>query len=106
MRGSVHQGDTVEVIFTVPAGETPHRFSFVTYTAPGSTFDADIAHQQMVYDSDSGVIGPGVHTLTVTVPDSYFQIDFVCGEIIDHLGPAGSNIFYTPQGRLISADNE
>jgi hypothetical protein len=105
LRGSVHQGDTVEVIFTVPTGETPHRFSFVTYTAPGSTFDADFAHQQMVYDSDSGVIGPGVHTLTVTVPDSYFQIDFVCGEIIDHLGPAGSNIFYTPQGRLIGADN-
>ena len=39
------------------------------------------------------------------MPNSYFQIDFVCGLPIDKLGPAGSNIFYTPQGRLFSADN-
>jgi hypothetical protein len=105
LRGNVHQGDTVQVIFTVPSGAAAHPFSFVSYTAPGSTFDADNANQQMVYDSDTGVFGPGVHTMTVTVPDAYFQIDFVCGEIIDHLGPAGSNIFYTPQGRLLGADN-
>jgi hypothetical protein len=43
--------------------------------------------------------------LSVAVPSSYFQVDFVLGAAIDHLGPAGSNIFYTPQGRLISADN-
>lgn len=30
----------------------------------------------------------------------------MCGALIDQLGPAGSNIFYTPQGRLISADND
>ncbi|MDB5320609.1 MAG: sdrD 1 [Phycisphaerales bacterium] len=105
LRGSVHQGDTVQVIFTVPSGAATHQFSFVSYTAPGSTFDADNAHQQMIYNSDTGVFGPGVHSLTVTAPDAYFQIDFVCGEIIDHLGPAGSNIFYTPQGRLLGADN-
>jgi hypothetical protein len=105
LRGNVHQGDTVQVIFTVPSGAATHQFSFVSYTAPGSTFDADNAHQQMIYNSDTGVFGPGVHSLTVTAPDAYFQIDFVCGEIIDHLGPAGSNIFYTPQGRLLGADN-
>jgi hypothetical protein len=42
----------------------------------------------------------------VQVPNCYFQIDFVCGPVIDRLGPVGSNIFYTPQGRLISADND
>jgi parallel beta-helix repeat protein len=105
LRGAVHQGDTVQVIFTVKPNAEPHLYSLVSYAAPGSTFDADNANQQVVYDSDSGVFGPGVHTLTVTVPDCYFQVDFVCGAIIDHLGPAGSNIFYTPQGRLIGADN-
>jgi parallel beta-helix repeat protein len=105
LRGAVHQGDTVQAVFTVKSGAEPHLYSLVSYAAPGSTFDADNAHQQVVYDSDSGVFGPGVHTLTVTVPDCYFQVDFICGEVIDHLGPAGSNIFYTPQGRLIGADN-
>ena len=28
-------------------------------------------------------------------PDSYYQIDFVCGAAIDTFGPAGSSIFYT-----------
>lgn len=105
LRGNIHQGDTVEAIFTIAAGEPQHRYSLVSYTAPSAVFDASVASQQMVYDTDSQVFGPGVHTLTVTVPDCFFQIDFVCGSIIDRLGPANSNIFYTPQGRLIDADN-
>jgi hypothetical protein len=43
--------------------------------------------------------------MTVVVPRCYFQIDFVCGSVIDHFGPAGSNIFYSAEDRLISADN-
>jgi Ca2+-binding RTX toxin-like protein len=59
-----------------------------------------------VYDAETGFFLPGNHSMAVVVPGSYFQIDFVCGDVIDKLGPAGSNIFYTPQGRLISADND
>src|SRR5205823_8283199 len=49
--------------------------------------------------------GPGQHSLTVTIPAGFYQVDFVLGQSINHFGPAGSNIFYTPQGRLLSADN-
>jgi hypothetical protein len=39
-------------------------------------------------------------------PDSYYQCDFVCGCPISQFGPVGSNIFYTAEGRLESADND
>jgi hypothetical protein len=42
----------------------------------------------------------------VQIPICDYQVDLVCGGVIDKLGPAGSNVFYTPQGRLIDADNE
>ncbi len=106
LRGNVNQGDTVQVRFTVIAGATPHRFSFVSYTAPSATFIASEASQQQEFDSATGVFGPGTYTMSVVVPNCYFQIDFVCGDILAPLGPEGSNIFYTPQGRLISADND
>jgi hypothetical protein len=96
----------VEVTFTVPNGQEPHQFTLVSYTAPGPTFVAADAYLQEIFDIDTGVFGPGTHTLTVTIPHSFYQIDFVCGAAIDHFGPAGSNIFYSPQRRLISADND
>lgn len=106
LRGNTNEGDTVEVTFTVPAGQEPHRFTFVTYTAPGATFVAADASQQEIFDLDTGVFGPGTYTLTVTIPHSFYQIDFVCGSAIDQFGPANSNIFYSAQGRLLSADND
>jgi len=105
LRGNVHQGDVVEVFFTVNVGEHPHQYTLVSYTAPSPTFIASEASQQEIFDEATGIFGPGEHSLTVTVPHCYFQIDFVCGAAIDQLGPAGSNIFYTPQMRLFSADN-
>ena len=41
--------------------------------------------------------------MTLQVPDCYFQVDFVYGTVIQHLGPAGSDQFYRAQGRLISS---
>jgi hypothetical protein len=41
----------------------------------------------------------------VTLPGNFYQVDFVLGSTIDQLGPAGSNLFYSAQGRLLSADN-
>lgn len=105
LRGNVDQGDTVTANFTVAPGLT-HTFTLVSYTAPGASFDANNANQQRIFDIDSQTFGPGAHSLTVLVPNSYFQVDMVCGEAIDGFGPAGSNIFYTPQGRLVSADND
>ena len=105
LRGATKEGDTVEVSFTVAAGTAPHRFTLVTYTATGRTFDPNTASQQKIFDTDTGIYGPGSYTLTVSIPHSYYQIDFVCGYAIDKLGPANSNIFYSAQNRLFSADN-
>ena len=102
---NTHEGDTVEVSFTVVAGAQPQRFTLLTYTAPCATFDPNTASQQKVFDSDSGVFGPGSYTLDVSIPHSFYQIDFVAGWAIDRLGPAGSNIIYSAQNRLFSADN-
>ncbi len=66
---------------------------------------ASQASQQVVIDADSGTFGPGSYTLDVVIPHSYYQIDFVVGNVINQLGPAGSNIFYSAQNRLISSDN-
>ena len=53
----------------------------------------------------SGKLGPGTYRLTVQVPDNFYQIDLVAGAEIDHFGPAGGNVFYSAQSRLLSADN-
>ncbi|MBX9578866.1 MAG: hypothetical protein K2X87_01035 [Gemmataceae bacterium] len=106
LRGNTREGDVITATFkvNVPAGQT-HAVTFVSYTAPEPYFNANTAGQQVIYDLATGEFGPGTGTLTVRLPNSYYQVDLVCGPAIDKLGPAGSNIFYTPQGRLESADN-
>ena len=104
LRGHIHEGDTVKVRFSVATGHTA-TLALVSYTAPGSSFDATKASLQSVYQFATGTFTPGCHTMTVTIPKCYFQVDFVCGDYIDHFGPAGSNVFYSAQNRLISADN-
>lgn len=99
------EGETVQVSFTVAAGTAPEQLTLVSYTAPGPTFVAAQAAQQQIFDLDTGTFGPGTYTLQVTIPYSYYQVDFVCGAAIDTFGPAGSNIFYSAQNRLFSADN-
>lgn len=103
--GVVDSGDTVKVNFQVAAGCSNLQVSLVSYTAPGSTFDPNTAYLQKVYQSATGTFGAGWNNLTVTIPNCYFQIDFVRGAVITQLGPAGSNNFYSAQNRLIDADN-
>ncbi len=105
LRDNVHQGDTVTVHFTVAAGVTGIEVALVSYVAPAATFDASTAYLQRVYKVDTGIFAAGEHSLTVEVPNCYFQIDFITGCVIETFGAPGSTGFYTPQGRLISADN-
>jgi hypothetical protein len=106
LAGNTNQGDEVTVTFTVPAGSGPEYLSLVSYTAPDAYFDANRASQQQIFEAQTGFFLPGTHSMNVSLPGSNYQVDFVCGPIINQLGPAGSNIFYTPQNRLISADND
>lgn len=106
LRGNTNQGDVVTVNFTVAAGSSIAQLSLASYSAPDAYFDAGRAYLQKVYEAQTGFFLPGAHSMTVKIPANYFQVDFVCGAVINQLGPAGSSIFYTPQGRLISADND
>ncbi len=104
LRGATAQGDQVTVVFTVTSGTA--TVTLVSYTAPGSTFSSSTASQQQIFQEQTGTFGPGTYTLTVQLPNAYYQIDFVDGAAINQLGPSGSNIFYSSQNRLFSADNE
>ena len=104
LRGHVREGDTVTVTFTVTAGHTD-ELSLVSYTAPDSYFNAADASRQAVYQVAQGTYSAGTYCLTVKVPPSDFQVDFVLGCVIYHFGPDGSNLFYSAQDRLFSADN-
>ena len=105
LRGNTNAGDTVIANFTVTS-HCPVVVTLVSYNAPGSSFDPNTASQQTIFEVASGTFGPGPHSLTVHIPNDNYQIDFVAGAAIDHFGPAGSNIFYSPQCRLLSADND
>ncbi|HZT92420.1 MAG TPA: hypothetical protein VFA05_10315 [Gaiellaceae bacterium] len=97
-------GGTASVTYDVAPG-CSGEVSLVSYEAPGPTYSEDTASQQVLYDSETAPFESGTHTLTVSVPSCYYQIDFVYGAPIDHLGPAGSNNFYSAQGRLIESLN-
>ena len=96
--GNTDPGDQVTVNFTV-GGTTPQTVSFVTYTAT-SNFDLT---KQSIFSVASQTFAPGRYSLTVTIPNSYYQIDLVCGSAIANFNPA-ANITYHAQGRFIDAD--
>ncbi|MCY2955330.1 MAG: SpaA isopeptide-forming pilin-related protein [Planctomycetota bacterium] len=106
LRNKVHTGDLVEASFTVKKGMSL-PLSLVSYTAPSPVFVVAEAMLQKVFDSQSQVFGPGRYSnaLRVKMPDGNFQVDFVLGSVLTQFGPKCSNIFYSPQERLISADN-
>ena len=107
LRDGVNHGDHVTANFQVNPSCENVQLSLVSYKAPSDTFDENTADQQTVYQQQTGVFNGSTSTysLEVDVPPCYFQIDFVKGPVIEHLGPAGSGNFYSAQGRLISADN-
>ena len=100
----VKQGDTVKVNFTVAAGKTV-TVTLVSYKAPEPISTAENLQFQELYQADTGTFTGGTHSLTVQVPDCYFQLDFVGGLPIDPFGPAGSDILYARQGRRIAFVN-
>jgi uncharacterized repeat protein (TIGR01451 family) len=91
------------VQFTVAGGCKDIQLSLVSYKAPGPQFSEQTADQQQLYDSKTGTYSAGTYSLAVNVPGCYYQIDFVYGTPIAHLGPAGTNNFYGKQGRLIAS---
>ncbi len=112
LSGNTAQGDTVTATITnAPANQD---FTLVSYIAPSSSFSDSNAYQQEIYQQANGTYSSGTLTLKVTIPCSYYQIDFVCGAAIGQLepnqnndayGPDSANILYHAQDRFTSGDN-
>ena len=91
------------VQFTVAPGCENTELSLVSYQAPSDTFDQTTASQQVLYKVATPAVG--ATTLSVEIPACFFQVDFVYGAAIEHLGPAGTSNYYNSQGRLIDQLN-
>jgi hypothetical protein len=96
----VAQGDTVTAVFDLKA---PEQLTLVAYAAPNSDFNTANRQAQTIFSEASTKGGTGTKSLTVKVPDGYFQIDFVAGPAIDHLD-TNSNVTYHAQDRFIDGD--
>lgn len=98
------QGKPVKVCFTVAASPGNKTYTFASYKAPYPVYVEAAAHQQVLFDYKTIVVGPagGNFCLEIAVPDCYYQVDFVKGCVLVNLGPAGTNNFYGKQNRLLS----
>jgi|GEM_PF-6702647 len=101
LEGHTHAGATVKVTFTIAEGCEDDTFSLATYKAPSATYVAGEAPQQVLFDSKTGSFDAGAHSLTLTLPSCYYQVDFVRGAVIEHLTADA----YANAGHLIDHDN-
>jgi hypothetical protein len=104
LAGNVQEGDKVTVNFTVKPGKCV-ELSLVAYKAAAPFYTAENLKDQRLSDVATGLFKAGRHSMTICVPKCYFQVDFVGGKAINPFGPAGSNVYYTAQDRLISYVN-
>ena len=81
-------GGRAAVQFTVAEG-CNGELSLVSYKASSPTFDEQSASQQQVYDKVNMTLPAGSYTWSVALPDCYYQVDFVYGKPIEHLGTEG-----------------
>ena len=82
LAGNVKEGNMVEVTFTTSPGTSKTRFSLVAYNAPGKNVTAQNISELEAFDYETEEVGPGTHTFHVTVPNNYFQVEFVKGCVI------------------------
>ena len=99
---SVKSGDWVTATFKLSKTEPVW---LVSYTAPNGTFNTANLQKQVVFQTSEAVAtNNDTETVTVTVPNGYFQLDLVAGPVIPYFASNGNpNALYTPQGRLIAA---
>ncbi len=113
LTGNTAQGDTVTVHFTTTMPN--QTVTLVSYNAPGASFSDSTANQQSIYQVSTKTFATaGCYSLTVKIPNNYYQIDFVCGSAISQLepnqsggvyGPDAANILYHAEQRFDSSDN-
>ncbi len=106
MRGNVRPGDAIQATFTLidrqGCGDLEVRL--LSYTAPEPFWNPATAHLQRLVRSEGGVLPPGRHSLSLTAPECFFQVDLVYGAPIEVFAPPA--VTFSAQGRLIDADND
>ena len=55
---------------------------------------ADDANLQTVLPVGHAGLGTGQHTITDPLPNTFYQLDFVCGSVITTLGPATQHFYH------------
>ena len=95
LRGHAAPGAVVVVGFDVPANAVD-TLGLAAYQAPAATWTYATADQQVLVDHQGGTFSAGHHSLSVTVPKCYYQVDFFSGTLpgTPHFGVS-----------LIDADN-
>jgi hypothetical protein len=87
LEGTVEQGDKVDVHFEVSeeCGSVP--VALATYKAVEPHFTPENVEEQVLHDSNSGTFSSkdGIAHVSATVPDCYFQLDFVTDRAYEHL---------------------
>jgi hypothetical protein len=111
------QGDKVTAV--LPSSNPTQVYTLVVYIAPTASWSDSNAYQQQIYQQVSGTYtstasNNPAHSLTITVPNTYYQIDLICGPAITQLepnqnnnayGPDSANITYHAQNRYIGGQN-
>jgi len=75
----VAPGDTVTATFTVAPGCSSIPVAFSSFKAAAAVANAGNIGAQTLANFSSGTFAAGVHTLSVTVPTCFFQIDLYQG---------------------------
>jgi hypothetical protein len=85
------RGDTAVASFTVLGGCGETQVSFASYkmlSGPDNLFP------QVLFDSDSHVLSEGHHSMTIHIPDCFWQIDLATGPV---LATIDENNLYGPR---------
>src|SRR5262245_57137586 len=82
-------GGTATVLFNVESGCQGVEVSWVSSTSTHPTWDESWALEEKVFDSVTQTFPEGHQSLTVKMPDCYYELDFVYGKPIPQLGPPG-----------------
>ena len=104
LRGKVGQGASVSIDFKIASGCSSVPVNISAYQAPSAIWDPKVADKQVLVGSAIGTYSADgkVHTLNITAPNCYYQVDFGTGTPMANITGTYNQ---SSLGDLISADN-
>lgn len=92
-------GNKATATFTIPKECKSEKVTLASYQAPNGT-DGKPYGEQKLFRWVTQTYQPGKHTLKVTVPNCYYQVDLARGDVINKFSKGNT---YFQQDRLIDA---